>query len=256
MMEFFRPPARGFTVPMLATLASAASRACSSGVKSGSGMLPGATPLGFRARTRSRISAITPASSSPLESAMLTARFFIPTGSHFGKHTSSRRELPDERRFHRLAGLHHIAQKPVHHVLLEDSQVAIGEHIHLERLQLQTQFIRDIAQREFAMIRQAGLGANGRELRRRHVHRCTDVSFREGHFAARSVRDSRSRKSPTSVTTPTAWPVPRSLTLVATAGLMSTQTIFTQLGSMFPTAIECSMEPRHSTSPAPFRCSA
>src|SRR5580658_4847545 len=180
MMEFFRPPARGFTVPMLATLASAASRACSSGVKSGSGILPGATPLGFRARTRSRISAITPASSSPLESAMLTARFFIPTGSHFGKHTSARRELPDERCFHRLAGLHHIAQKPVHHVLLEDSQVAIGEHIHLERLQLQTQFIRDIAKREFAMIRQARLGTNGGELRQDDFNLIAWVLIRPG----------------------------------------------------------------------------
>src|SRR5438309_1926720 len=70
-------------------------------------------------------------------------------------------------------------------------------------------------------------------------------------IAARSPRN-----WPTSVTTPTAWPVPRSLTLVATAGLISTQTILTQLGSMLPVAIECSMEPRHSTNPAPFKCSA
>src|ERR1700677_1703614 len=49
-MEFFRPPGRGLTVPMLATLASAASRACSSGVRSGNGMFPWTTPLGLRAR--------------------------------------------------------------------------------------------------------------------------------------------------------------------------------------------------------------
>ena len=55
------------------------------------------------------------------------------------------------------------------------------------------------------------------------------------------------------MTTPTAWPVPRSLTLVATAGLISTHTIFTQLGSMLPAAMECSIEPRHSTSPAPLQ---
>src|SRR5207247_5834299 len=65
-----------------------------------------------------------------------------------------------------------------------------------------------------------------------------------------SARESRSRNRPTSVTTPTACHVPRSLTFVATAGLMSTQTILTQLGSMLPTAMECSMEPRHSTKPA------
>ena len=51
-------------------------------------------------------------------------------------------------------------------------------------------------------------------------------------------------------------PVPRSLTLVTTAGLISTHTIFTQLGSMFPVAIECSMLPKHNTSPAPRKCSA
>src|SRR5688572_31801001 len=46
-------------------------------------------------------------------------------------------------------------------------------------------------------------------------------------------------------------PVPRSLTLVATAGLISTHTMRTQLGSILPTAIECSIDPRHRTSPAP-----
>src|ERR1035441_10459849 len=68
--------------------------------------------------------------------------------------------------------------------------------------------------------------------------------------------DNKSKNSPTSATTPTAWPVPRSLTLVATAGLIFTQTIFTQLGSILPVAIECSMEPRQITRPAPLSCSA
>src|SRR5205807_7069423 len=74
-------------------------------------------------------------------------------------------------------------------------------------------------------------------------------------FHARAF-ERRSRNRPTSVTTPTAWPVPRSLTLVATAGLISTQTILTQLGSMLPVAIECSIEPRQSTRPAFFNCAA
>src|SRR5208282_6736389 len=147
MMEFFRPPARGFTVPMLATLASAASRACRSGVRSGSGMLPGAAPLGLRARTRSRISAITAASSSPLASISRTLWLLAPTGRDPGEYAAARREFAGECRFDRLAGFHDIAQKPVHHVLLEDSQVAISQHVHLERLQFQTKFIRRIAQR-------------------------------------------------------------------------------------------------------------
>src|SRR5271169_3170465 len=92
--------------------------------------------------------------------------------------------------------------------------------------------------------------------RRAHAGRRVFVGVLPFHFKGIKIRDNKSRNRPTSVTTPTACPVPRSLTLVATAGLISMQTIFTQLGSMFPTAMECSIEPRHSTSPAPFRCSA
>src|SRR5665213_2282394 len=123
------------------------------------------------------------------------------------------------------------------------------------------------------MVRQARLRTNGSELRQDDlnlvawilVRPCLNLGQRRAHpglgmligvltfhFAGMSVRDKRSRKRPTSVTTPIICPVPRSLTLVATAGLMSMQTIFTQLGSMLPTAMECSIEPRHSTSPAPF----
>src|SRR5271154_298018 len=127
MMEFFRPPSRGFTVPMLATFASAASRACSNGVRSGSGMLLAAIPLGLRARTRCRISAITAASSSPFASIML-----FPTRRNLGKHTAARRKLARKRRLYRLTRLHHVAQKPVDHILLKDSQIAIREHVHLE----------------------------------------------------------------------------------------------------------------------------
>src|SRR5665213_633943 len=134
MMEFNGPPRRGFTVPMLATLASAASRACSNGVKSGSGRLPAATPLGLRARARCRISAITAASSSPLGSSMLSARFFVPTRGDFRVHTAARTKLARQRRFDRLARFHDVAQKPIHYVLLKDSQVAISQHVHLERL--------------------------------------------------------------------------------------------------------------------------
>src|ERR1700691_4561183 len=146
MMEFKGPPRRGFTVPMLATLASAASRACSSGVKSGSGRLPAATPLGLRARARCRISAITAASSSPFAS-MLVPIMLIPFRRNLCENTAARRELARERGLHRLACFHHVAQKPIHHILLENSQIAIGQHVHLERLQLQTQFIRNVAQR-------------------------------------------------------------------------------------------------------------
>src|SRR5258708_3316163 len=127
------------------------------------------------------------------------------------------------------------------------------------------------------MIGQAGFRTDGRELRQYNLNFVTRIVIRPGldfrqlcinagagllirvlafHAAVINVLASRSRNKPTSVTTPTACPVPRSLTLVTTAGLISTQTILTQLGSMLPTAIEWSIEPRHNTRPAPFNCSA
>ena len=127
--------------------------------------------------------------------------------------------------------------------------------------------------RRVAVIGQTGLRAHRCELRHHNFDLVLAVLVRPS-FDLRQVRfnaclgmlvcvlpvlfislraslRSRSRNRPTSVTTPTACPVPRSLTLVGTAGLMSTQTIFTQAGSMFPTAMECSMELRHNTTPAP-----
>ena len=52
------------------------------------------------------------------------------------------------------------------------------------------------------------------------------------------------------MTTPTVWEEPRSLSLVTTAGLMSTHTTRTQEGSMFPTPMECSMVLNIRTMPA------
>src|SRR5581483_5754385 len=81
--------------------------------------------------------------------------------------------------------------------------------------------------------------------------------LRASHFCHPGERRfaSKSRNRPTSVTTPPACPVPRSETLVATAGLISTQTILTHEGSILPVAMEWSIDPRHSTRPAPRSCS-
>src|SRR5660398_249724 len=49
------------------------------------------------------------------------------------------------------------------------------------------------------------------------------------------------KKVPTSVTTPIACAVPRSMSFVTVAGSMSTQIVFTYEGSMFPTAMECNI---------------
>src|SRR5579871_141829 len=277
-MEFFNPGGRGFTVPIAATLASAASRACTSGIRSGA-VTPSRprVPLGVRARARSRTSRIAAVSSS---SRTLAAP--VPVGLDIRGNPPARRELPHQFRRDRPRCPHDVLKHPIDHVLLKNPQISIRERIHLERLQLQTEPVRHIAQSERPMIRQASFRANRCELRHHDLDLIASAVLIGPCFDLRQIRAnaglgmficvlffhfalaaplhnclaSKPRNCPTSVTTPTAWPVPRSLTLVTTAGLMSTHTILTQLGSMLPVAIECSIDPRHSTRPAPFSCSA
>ncbi len=64
------------------------------------------------------------------------------------------------------------------------------------------------------------------------------------------------RKRPTSVTTPTVCVEPRSLSLVTTAGLMSTDTTFTHDGTMLPTPMLCSIERSMMTTPTSASASA
>src|SRR5574340_791805 len=270
------PPRRGLTLPIAATFACAASRACTTGMRSTSGT-PSGAPSGYRARTRARTSRSSAASSSALRaSSSAGATLFAPGSGDGGLQPAARREAPDHGGGDGLARLHHVLKKAVHHVLVEDAEAAVSQRVHFERLQFQAKLIRHVVQRDRPEIRQAGLGAHGGELRNGDFDFVAGVLVRPrldagkvGVNARAGVRvgvgtnhwqskapASKCRNSPTSVTTPTACPVPRSLTFVATAGLISTQTIFTQLGSMLPVAMECSMEPRHSTSPAPFNCSA
>src|SRR5262249_6392395 len=133
---------------------------------------------------------------------------------------------------------------------------------------------RNVAQHDLAEVGQAGLGADAGKFRHHDFNLVIRILIRPGlDFGQRGIDsgacvfvrilafhanclESRSRNRPTSATTPTAWPVPRSLTFVATAGLISTHTTFTHPGSMLPVAIECSIDPRQSTRPAPFNCSA
>jgi len=53
----------------------------------------------------------------------------------------------------------------VDHVLLEDAQVAVSEHIQLQALELQAQLVGHVADGDGAMIGQAGARTNGSELR-------------------------------------------------------------------------------------------
>src|ERR1700733_14159882 len=230
---------------------------------------------GCRARTRSRMAWMAAVNSS---SSKLAAILAFPACRNFAEDSAAGCEVADDFGRLRFRGFYDIGEHSVDHVLLKNSQVAIGQRVHFERFQFQAKLVGHIAQRQRAVVGKAGFRAHRGEF----WHRDFDLisgfilirpSFYFGKFGTYSggrviVRIlashccvssacwRRPRNWPTSVTTPTACPVPRSLTLVATAGLMSMQTIFTQLGSMFPTPMGCNMEPRQSTSPAPFKCSA
>src|ERR1019366_7137266 len=192
---------------------------------------------------------------------------------------AARREIAGHGGAHRPGCRHHIPQHPVDHVLLKNPQIAVLEQVHLVRFQLQAPFVGNVAQHQLAEIRQPGFGADAGKLRQNDldfviaqlVGPCLDLGQRGIEAAARVFvgigafhtealesrsSESRCRNRPTSATMPTAWPVPRSLTLVATAGLMSTHTILTQPGNMLPVAMECSIVPRQITSPAPCNCAA
>src|SRR5689334_7859324 len=63
-------------------------------------------------------------------------------------------------------------------------------------------------------------------------------------FRARSRRNDAA-----SITSPTAWNVPRSASLVGTAGFTSTQTVGVVAGRRLPVAIECSVVATRSARP-------
>src|SRR5579871_1218882 len=59
------------------------------------------------------------------------------------------------------------------------------------------------------------------------------------------------RKPSTSMTRPMAWKLPRSESLVTTAGLISTHTVVTPADSRLPVAMPCSIDDSTSTRSAP-----
>src|SRR5262249_8140805 len=212
---------------------------------------------GYRARTRSRTSCRIAISSA------LSTNPPRPSGTPFvscrdqRSEAAARGKVADHGSTDRFRRCHHVLQDSIGHVLLKDPDIEVCEQVHLVRLQLETQLVRHVAQHDPAEIRKPGFRTDAGELRHHDfdfviselVRPALDLRQRRIDTAARmfirvltlhcKALASRSRNSPTSATTPTACPVPRSLTLVATAGLMSTHTIFTQLGSIFPVAIEC-----------------
>src|SRR5207237_93794 len=67
-----------------------------------------------------------------------------------------------------------------------------------------------------------------------------------------SASTSSLKNNSASVTTAAAWKLPRSASLVTTAGLMSTTTVRTVEGSRFPVAMACNMEAIISAISTPF----
>ena len=143
--RILEPRRRGFTVPMAATLASAASRACTSGIRSAA-VTPSnpREPCGFRARTRSRISWIAAVSSSSSHVVFVRLHCAVMRVETPPRGVNSPITVADTG----LRPFDDIAQKAIHHVLLEDAQIAVRQHVHLERLQFQTQLVRHVAQRQ------------------------------------------------------------------------------------------------------------
>src|SRR2546425_7600417 len=71
--------------------------------------------------------------------------------------SAARREFAADHTPFRPSGLDDIAQDAVHRILVEDAQVAIRQQVHLQSLQLQTQFSRLVVNGERAVVGQTGL---------------------------------------------------------------------------------------------------
>src|ERR1700682_3013203 len=127
MTEFTNPFGRGFTLPIAATLPSAASRALRIGTRSGRGTLvPPIVPSGYRARTRSWI-ARTTASSSCAFTSDSKATLFAPGRPDCRPDPTPRGEVARESSGNRITRLHHVAQELVDDVFVKDAEAAIGK---------------------------------------------------------------------------------------------------------------------------------
>src|SRR5712692_2788314 len=60
----------------------------------------------------------------------------------------------------RLGGFHDVAQDAVDSVFVKDSEAAIRQQIHFQGLQLEAEFLRLILNRDGAVVRKPGLGAD------------------------------------------------------------------------------------------------
>src|ERR1700693_5566595 len=89
-----------------------------------------------------------------------------PAGQHRGGQTTARGELTADDAPLGTSGFYNVAQHLIHGVLIKNSQIAVGQQVHLESLELQTLFGGHVANSDGSEIRQAGFGADGRILRK------------------------------------------------------------------------------------------
>ena len=78
---------------------------------------------------------------------------------------ASRIKLSYDGCFHGLTGRNHILEDAIDGVLVEYSQVPVGQKIHLQGLKLHTRFFGDVTDGDSPNIRKSGLRTDGSELR-------------------------------------------------------------------------------------------
>src|ERR1017187_10238284 len=88
-----------------------------------------------------------------------------PASHHQRTQPTARTELSAHLAPHRPRGLHHVLKNPVRDVLLKDSQVAVFVDVFLQRLQLQAELARLVANSDGAEVRQPGLGTHRGKFR-------------------------------------------------------------------------------------------
>src|SRR5260370_791670 len=123
-----KPPARGFTEPMDAIFACAASRAWTIGIRSATGTLIGTVPpesttadvSGYWARTRSRMLS-TMARSSAIFTSSSTTFGLAPTGRDGGLQAAAWREFAHYFDRSRFYGGYDVFQETVDDVFVEDA---------------------------------------------------------------------------------------------------------------------------------------
>ncbi len=84
-------------------------------------------------------------------------------------HSTTRIKISSDLCLHRLTRLNKVIENPVDGVLIENPQVAVRAEVLFQGLQFQAQIVRLVADGDQTEVREAGLGADGRELGHRNA---------------------------------------------------------------------------------------